>query len=670
VADTFTQLWNRVLLRCPAAGPMLARDWVKNAFREVADARRWSWSLKRGQFIVPDLYRVGTATVTQNSSTVTGIGTGWDQSMVDRQFRIGSDPIYTIVRVHSPTALELDQPYGGRSQSAVGYAIYQCYFTAPPDFREFLSVWDPAMNWQLVLHTHTREVTGWDAQRTTVGQSYCVVAADYSRARNGIVGPALQVTGEDADPDPVAIGTYTAPVDAVFTIECQTGGQSGTATFRWRKDTGPWTSDVLTSEYPLDLQDGVQVYWPLVAAAPAVAVAPPEEIPTPAVTPPRIPTVPTVTVITSRQQRMSAMMLGLPFRGPLVDAAETGFTTGNRQAAAGMYSGTAAGPPPPLEVECPPAITATVGVLYNSTVFRIGGVAPFTFSLASGSLPPGLALAPTTGVISGTPTTPGSYPFTIQGMDALGATDISHACGITVSVVPLFADCPSPSATVGAFYSSSVTVTGGVAPFTYAIASGTLPLGLTLDTLTGGVSGTPTTEGAYPFTVAVTDSVSTSATTPSCGITVGPAPEPVEGYQPGDVWIVQCRASQAPGLPRYELWPHYQSNYVFPFVYSAELPDLDEPGAVLPHRLGGEMLIEHALANAARWPGPSPDKPNPYFSLNLARMHDERFNRMLLDMEKDDDEIYEQDLFSTYPALGWPWANPLGDSAWLQSHAL
>ena len=46
--------------------------------------------------------------------------------------------------------------------------------------------------------------------------------------------------------------------------------------------------------------------------------------------------------IDSRQKRMSVMNLGCPWRGPLVDATEAGFTQGNRQAAAFMYSGIAA----------------------------------------------------------------------------------------------------------------------------------------------------------------------------------------------------------------------------------------------------------------------------------------------------------------------------------------
>lgn len=63
-----------------------------------------------------------------------------------------------------------------------------------------------------------------------------------------------------------------------------------------------------------------------------------------------------------------------------------------------------------------------------------------------------------------------------------------------------------PDATVGVAYSCQVAVTGGTAPYTYAVTTGTLPAGLSLDGSTGLISGTPTTSGTSTFTVTVTDS--------------------------------------------------------------------------------------------------------------------------------------------------------------------
>lgn len=64
--------------------------------------------------------------------------------------------------------------------------------------------------------------------------------------------------------------------------------------------------------------------------------------------------------------------------------------------------------------------TATVGSAYSETIFGINGLIPYTFSVISGSLPTGLSLNSSTGVISGTPTTAGTSTFTIQATDANG----------------------------------------------------------------------------------------------------------------------------------------------------------------------------------------------------------------------------------------------------------
>lgn len=63
--------------------------------------------------------------------------------------------------------------------------------------------------------------------------------------------------------------------------------------------------------------------------------------------------------------------------------------------------------------------SATVGSSYSGTLNASGGIAPYTWTVISGALPPGLSLS-TSGVISGTPTTAGTYNFTVQVIDPLG----------------------------------------------------------------------------------------------------------------------------------------------------------------------------------------------------------------------------------------------------------
>jgi len=123
-----------------------------------------------------------------------------------------------------------------------------------------------------------------------------------------------------------------------------------------------------------------------------------------------------------------------------------------------------------------------------------------------------------------------------------------------------------------------------------------------------------------------------------------------------------------PPLPRYEFWPHQQSAYVLPYHYVSRPPDLSDPGASLPRMIRGDVLLEGALADAARWPGPSKDEPNVYFNLALAMQHEARFTEMVAQMARTDDEVMENDV--SYMSLSTMdvAAVPYGDARYLQSH--
>lgn len=402
--DDYARIWGRVLLQCPAAGSLRAQQWVSHAFRQVVEQRLWSWLIKRGQFIMPAVYNTGTVDVTLNDETVAGTGTTFTAAMVGRQFRIGVNaPLYTISRVDSTTGFELDQPWGAASVSGRTFEIYQALVTPASDFKSFLGVWDPAKNWRLHLNFQQAELNLADAQRSNSGDSYVVAAADYAASYAGKVGSALRVRGTGPDPASVE-GSYTGANDAIFTVEVTTGGETETAVFQWKKDSGSYTTGVTTSAAAQALQDGVSVYWP-----------------------------------------------------------------------------------------------------------------------------------------------------------------------------------------------------------------------------TG------------------------------------------ETYVSGDVFVVRVEAQANPGLPRYELWPHKKSAYVYPYLYESEPDDLEDSGMALPRYIRGDILLEMALAAAARWPGVDGQR-NVYYDLVLARMHESRAKTMVRELEVSDDDVYLQDL-SYVESL--PWApTPFGDSEWLQSHAI
>lgn len=105
-----------------------------------------------------------------------------------------------------------------------------------------------------------------------------------------------------------------------------------------------------------------------------------------------------------------------------------------------------------------------------------------------------------------------------------GTSDETQDFGYTSAVTPLTAVCSSSSANEDYYYSSSIGVIGGNAPYTFSISSGKLPATLTLNTATGAITGYPTTYGNFGFTVTVTDSTHTGATAgvKACQINVTP----------------------------------------------------------------------------------------------------------------------------------------------------
>ncbi len=150
---------------------------------------------------------------------------------------------------------------------------------------------------------------------------------------------------------------------------------------------------------------------------------------------------------------------------------------------------------------------AAAGSSYLETLAALGGRPPYFWSVDSGALPPGLTLEPATGILSGTPTTPGGYRFTVRVTDG-AQTYASRNLALTVTAPPrltITSGTPLPAGGVGTAYSFTLTAAGGTAPYTWELAGGSLPPGLGLNGSTGQIGGTPTTVGNYPFKVRVTD---------------------------------------------------------------------------------------------------------------------------------------------------------------------
>jgi Putative Ig domain len=146
---------------------------------------------------------------------------------------------------------------------------------------------------------------------------------------------------------------------------------------------------------------------------------------------------------------------------------------------------------------------------YNATLAATGGVTPYTWSISSGGLPPGLALNSSTGAITGTPSGAGVTNFTMQVTDSESPAQASvRQLSITISpaVALSISTTTLPNGTAGHPYSAPITAIGGVYPYTWSVTAGKVPDGLTLNSSTGVVSGTPQNVGQSSFTVQVVDS--------------------------------------------------------------------------------------------------------------------------------------------------------------------
>ncbi|MBI1765235.1 MAG: putative Ig domain-containing protein, partial [Acidobacteria bacterium] len=144
-----------------------------------------------------------------------------------------------------------------------------------------------------------------------------------------------------------------------------------------------------------------------------------------------------------------------------------------------------------------------VGVAYNQTISATPAAA-YAFTVSQGTLPPGLTLNGGTGVLSGTPTTLGTYNFTITATDPDTCPGSQPYSVVITCPVLVLSPTTLPTGTVGVLYQPQNFATTPAGTYSFSITSGTLPAGLSL-TSAGLLSGTPTQSGSFPITVTATD---------------------------------------------------------------------------------------------------------------------------------------------------------------------
>jgi len=215
------------------------------------------------------MYVTGSASTNSAAGApnlITGVGTVWTPQMIGQQIRIGGllYPYYTITGWLSATSILIDQPWFGPDVTTQSYQILQVYYPVPSDLGYIYAAVSIKDGFRLWLNLTEADLAMMDPQRTNFGQTYAVVYKDFSSQFGGVIGPVIPVTNT-VDPAPISTTStgFTYVSNATYIVQVVGSGISGVATYKWmRAGQTAFQPTVLTSDQPVDLMDGVQIYWP------------------------------------------------------------------------------------------------------------------------------------------------------------------------------------------------------------------------------------------------------------------------------------------------------------------------------------------------------------------------------------------------------------------------
>jgi len=150
-----------------------------------------------------------------------------------------------------------------------------------------------------------------------------------------------------------------------------------------------------------------------------------------------------------------------------------------------------------------PVVLVRVGYT-GGNISAAGGTAPYTYTLTSGRLPTGISLSSSSGALSGTTTEVGTFLFTVKAVDS-NTNSGQQNFSLQVTTVDLTLNPATlPGGLKNTPYEQTLSVTGGIGPYTYSLLTGTLPMGLSL--VGNKITGTPTVVQSSVFKIKVVDS--------------------------------------------------------------------------------------------------------------------------------------------------------------------
>jgi hypothetical protein len=152
-----------------------------------------------------------------------------------------------------------------------------------------------------------------------------------------------------------------------------------------------------------------------------------------------------------------------------------------------------------------------VGIRFGATAAATGGTGTYTWTLASGALPAGLALNSASGAVAGTPQSAGNFAFALTATDAEGRVATANGA-LTVAPRLAIRTVRLKTARLGRAYRARLATGGGVRPVTWKV-SGKLPPGVRFAKALGTLTGTPSRAGTFRLTVQAVDVLGAKAQT-------------------------------------------------------------------------------------------------------------------------------------------------------------